>query len=192
MYQTIIGNLMVIKPSEGYLLTLRGDPSGTTYVKISRNKNFPIDDIIEVKEANLPVYVPEYEKNIVEETNLDEIKKYIILQTKKLLEEFLDNNPLLFEERYYNVSSDAQGHLASVIKAAENAQELGISYTPMWNAIGHQREYYSLKTLKTLFIEIQKYVLKFVIQQQKMELQILSIKDKEELLNFSIIYNKED
>lgn len=107
MYQTIIGNSIVVRPSEGYLLTLRGDSSGATYVKISRNKNFPIDDIIEVKETNVPVYVPEYEKNIVEETNLDEIKKYIILQTKKLLEEFLDNNPLLFEEQYYNVSSDA-------------------------------------------------------------------------------------
>lgn len=192
MHQEIIGNMIVITPSEGYTLALRGDSSDMTYSEISRNKNRTLDDIIEVKLTNLPVYVPNYEKNLAQETNLDEIKKYIILQTKKLLEEFLDNNPLLFEEQYYNVSSSAQGHLASVIKAAESAQELGIAYTPMWNAMGHQREYYSLETLKTLFIEIQKYVLQFIIQQQQMELQILSLKDKEELLNFSIIYHKED
>lgn len=192
MYQEIIGNMIVVTPSEGYTLALRGDSSGETYAEISRNKNRSLDDIIEVKLTNLPIYVPHYEKNLAEETNLGEIKKYIILQTKKLLEEFLDNNPILFEDQYYNVSSEAQGHLASVIKAAESAQELNISYTPMWNAIGQQREYYSLETLKTLFIEIQKYVLKFIIQQQQMELQILSIKDREELLNFSIIYHKED
>lgn len=192
MNQEIIGNTVVITPSEGYTLAFRGDSSDMTYAEISRNKNRALDDIIEVKLTNLPTYVPNYEKSLTQETNLDEIKKYIILQTKNLLEEFLDDNPILFEGRYYNVSSNAQGHLASVIKAAESAQELGIPYTPMWNAVGYQREYYSLKTLKTLFIEIQKYVLQFVVQQQEMELQILSFKNKEELLNFNIIYNKED
>ena len=127
-----------------------------------------------------------------EKISLDEIKQHIILQTKKILEEFLSDNPLLFEEEYYNVSSSAQSHLISIIKAAESAEELGIPYTPMWNAIGKQRQNYSLETLKKLLIEIQKYVLFFVIQQQKMELEILSIQDKKELLNFSIIYSKED
>lgn len=192
MNQEIIGNTVVITPSEGYTLAFRGDPSNMTYAEISRNKNRALDDIIEVKLTNLPIYVPNYEKSLTQETNLDEIKKYIILQTKNLLEEFLGDNPILFEGQYYNVSSNAQGHLASVIKAAESAQELGIPYTPMWNAVGHQREYYSLETLKTLFIEIQKYIFQFIIQQQQMELQILSLKDKEELLNFNIIYNKED
>ena len=107
MHQEIIGNMIVITPSEGYTLALRGDSSDMTYSEISRNKNRTLDDIIEVKLINLPVYVPNYEKNLSQETNLDEIKKYIILQTKKLLEEFLDNNPLLFEEQYYNVSSSA-------------------------------------------------------------------------------------
>lgn len=192
MYQEVFGNVIVIKPSEGYVLAFRGDSSQTTYKRISRHKNKPIDDIVEVKESNVPVFVPDYKENLIEKTNLDEIKQHIILQTKKILEEFLNNNPLLFEEQYYNVSSEAQGHLASIIKAAESAEEMNISYTPMWNPIGGQREYYSLQTLKKLFIEIQKYVLKFVIQQQNMEQQILSINDKIELLNFSIIYNKED
>lgn len=193
MYQEQIGDIIIIKPSEGYTLTLRGASSKETYKRISRHKDKSFDDIIEVKKENLPIYVPNYEKNIMEEKiSLDEIKQHIILQTKKILEEFLSDNPLLFEEEYYNVSSSAQSHLISIIKAAESAEELGISYTPMWNAVGKQRQYYSLETLKKLLIEIQKYVLFFVIQQQKMELEILSIQDKKELLNFSIIYSKED
>lgn len=192
MYQEVFGNVVVIRPSEGYVLTLRGDSSKETYRKISRHKDKSINDIIEVKQSNVPIYVPIYEENLAEKTNLDEIKQHIISQTKKILEEFLDNNPLLFEEQYYNVSSEAQSHLASIIKAAESAQELQIHYTPMWNPIGGQREFYSLETLKKLFIEIQKYVLKFIIQQQKMEEKILSINNKIDLLNFSIIYSKED
>lgn len=192
MYKEIIGNIAIIKPSEGYVLAFRGDSSGEVYQKVSRHKDKPIDDIIEVKEINIPIYIPIYKENLIEKTNLDEIKQHIISQTKKILEEFLDNNPLLFEEKYYNVSSEAQSHLASIIKAAESAQELQIHYTPMWNSIGEQREYYSLETLKKLFIEIQKYVLKFIIQQQKMEEEILSIDNKTDLLNFSIIYSKED
>ena len=192
MYQEQIGDIIIIKPSEGYTLALRGVSSKETYKRISRHKDKSFDDIIEVKKENLPIYIPNYEKNIVEGISLDEVKQHIILQTKKILEEFLSNNPLLFEGEYYNVSSSAQNHLISIIKAAESAEELGISYMPMWNAVGKQRQYYSLETLKKLLIEIQKYVLFFVIQQQKMELEILSIRDKKELLNFSIIYSKED
>ena len=136
MYQAQIGDIIIIKPSEGYTLTLRGASSKETYKRISRHKDKSFDHIIEVKKENLPIYIPNYEKNIVEGISLDEIKQHIILQTKKILEEFLSDNPLLFEEEYYNVSSSAQSHLISIIKAAESAEELGISYTPMWNAVG--------------------------------------------------------
>lgn len=113
----------------------------------------------------------------------------MIKKSKILLETFLSNNPLNFEGKLYNVTTEAQSHLNSVIKASEYAQSLNIEYTPLWNSIEGIREPYSLDTLKTLFIEIQKYVALFVIQQQKIEQDILNIKDIIELLNYNIEYN---
>lgn len=193
MYQNQDGNKLIIQASEGYTLTFRGDSSNQTFAKIILpvNNTKMINKIIEVEDTNIPIYVPEYQKD-TSSMNVDELQQFIISQTKIILQEFLSDNPIEFNGKKYNVTSETQSHLASVIKAAEDAQELEISYTPMWNAIDEQREGYELVALKQLFIEIQKYVLIFVMQQQKMEREILQISDREKLLNYSIKYIKED
>ena len=48
MYQEQIGDIIIIKPSEGYTLALRGVSSKETYKRISRHKDKSFDDIIEV------------------------------------------------------------------------------------------------------------------------------------------------
>lgn len=190
MYQEKYGNVIVVKPSEGYSLVFRGDSSGSTYDRITRHKDSSFEDIVEVKKDYSEVYIPQYEEDEKNLEDVGKIRQLVVSKSKVILEEFLKENPLEFEGAYYNVSSEAQNHLASVIKAAEYAQSLGISYTPKWNPIDGKRVSYSLETLKRLFIEIQDYVLSFVIQQQEIEEQILALNDKIEILNFNIVYKK--
>lgn len=191
MKQQIINDSMVITPSEGYLLTFRGDPEGRSFSRIIQPKDRNINNIIEIIDTNIPIYIPQYEEDIFS-FNLGELQQYIADQTKILLKDFLEENPLLFKGKYYNVSSESQNHLASIIKAAEMAKNLNIFYQPQWNAVNEARTNYDLKTLQELFIKIQEYVGQFVIQQQKMEQKIFNITDRVELQNFNIKYIKED
>lgn len=191
MEQKIINDIIVITPSEGYLLTFRGDPEGRSFSRIIQSKDKNIDNIIEIIDTNTPIYIPKYEENIFS-FNLGELQQYIINQTKVILKDFLEKNPLLFKGKYYNVSSESQNHLASIIKAAEMAKELNIFYKPQWNAIDEPRTDYDLEILQELFIKIQEYVGQFVIQQQRMEQEILNITDRIQLQNFNIKYSKED
>lgn len=123
---------------------------------------------------------------------LDEIRQHIITQTKIILQEFLNENPMKYKGELYSVTSEAQSHLSSVINAAEDAQNLGIVFTPMWNPQGESRRVYSLDELKRIFIAIQQYILPFVIQQQELEQIILATTNKEQLLNMNISYYKEE
>lgn len=180
-------SILHIVSSEGYSLTFRGDTSGETfneiYIPISRD----ISNLVEIKTENIPVYIPELPEDI-ESKAVDEIQQYLIQQTKEILESFLQNNPLLFEGKYYSVTTEAQVHLNAVIKAAEYANSLNIEYVPTWNDIEESRQAYNLDTLKILFIKIQQYVSELVIQQQEMEKEILNTADKFTLLNYNISY----
>ena len=180
---------IIISASEGQLLTFRGDPSGETFLRYrTPNKNFDITKIVEVKGENVKPYIPEIPINL-ENKSLDEIQKYIILQTKNILRDFLETNPLEFQGEFYTASLEKQNALHSVIKAAEYAQELNIPYTPYWSSTKGIRQPYSLDTLKMLFIKMQIYIVDLVRQQQLMENAILENSNILELLNFNISYS---
>lgn len=191
MYIDVQDFIKIIKASEGQKLAFRGSSSGDFFTTLTVPLYFDESKLIEVEDTSVVVYTPEYKPETYNMT-VDEIQQYIISQTKILLQEFLHENPLYYKGKYYNVSSEAQGHLASLIKAAEDAETLGIFFTPMWNAVGEQREVYELKELKILLIEIQKYILPYIIQQQALENKVLSIIDKEELLTLNLAYQRID
>lgn len=192
MYIDIRDTIKIIKASEGQKLAFRGSSSGDFFTIITVPLNFKEEeDLIEVQDTSIATYIPKYEPETYNMT-VDEIQQYIISQTKILLQEFLHENPLYYKGKYYNVSSEAQSHLASLIKAAEDAEALDILFIPMWNAVGENREIFELKELKILMIEIQKYILPYIIQQQNLENKILSISNKEELLTLNLAYQKVD
>ena len=160
MIKTFLSDsILHIVPSEGYLLTFRGDSSGETFAEMYVPISKDISKLVEVKAENVPVYIPEVIENI-EEKSVDEIQQYLISQTKNLLRKFLENNPLLFEGKLYSVTTEAQAHLNAIIRAAEYANTLNIDYVPMWNDIEEIRQAYNLETLQLLFIKIQQYVSK--------------------------------
>lgn len=191
MYIDRYETCMVVTASEGYVLALRGDTSGDTFTKRIQRLDATIDDLVEIPKENAPVFIPEINES-TSSMSVGELQQYLILQSKVILQGFLQDNPLEFEGKFYSVTSDAQAHLISIIQAAQQAANLGITYTPMWNAIDEVRSPYQLDFLQRLFIEIQNYILTFVIQQQIMEQQILTIDNTEDLLQFSILYKKED
>ena len=184
-------NSKLIEASEGYKLSFRNSSSNKFFTRLKCSIDFDESNLLEVKKTNIEIKLPVIEKQFEENSNLDEIKQYIISQTKILLQEFLKKNPLLYKGKYYSVTSEAQNHLLNMIQAAENAEKLKISFTPTWNAIDEVRSFYSIDDLKKLSIEIQNYILPYIIQQQVMEQQILELLDKNDLLTFNIAYQKQ-
>lgn len=190
MKQILSGNLLIITPEEGYSLALRGNISeGNFSSKMMVPKDSPIiEKIIEVPYTENSVYVPEYTQ-VQKDMSLAELQKNIIQQTKVILENYLTAHPYFFKDKFYNVSTEAQTHLLSMIKAGEMSKELGLNFQLKWSAIGEIQMEWTLEDLKLLFVNIQSYVNKFVIQQQKKEQEILSIASKEELINLDLSYH---
>ena len=189
--KTIVkNNIKIIEPSEGYLLAFKDSYSQKTLTKLRTPITFDETQLIEIRRDNIPSKSLPISYSIMEKWDLAEIKQQIISQTKILLQEFLKENPLLYKGQYYNVSSEAQTHLQLMIQAAKDAKELGTAFNPTWNTVNGIREPYSLEDLQILLINIQNYILPYIIQQQKMEQQIMSIINKEELLTFNIVYEK--
>ena len=83
----------------------------------------------------------------------------------------------------------SRSRIQAMIKAGEMAQETGIDFTLTWAPVGEIQQEYSLYDLKKIFVEIQLYVHRFVLQQQLKEQEILAISSKEELLNLDIGYH---
>lgn len=191
MYIDKYESFQVVRASEGYVLALRGNESGIYFINQIMPLEASIEGIIEIPKDNIPVYLPQFDFD-TEEISVGELQQYLISQSKSILKNFLEKNPVSYSGKFFSVTSDAQAHLQSVISAADNAARVGMTYTPTWNAVDEVRQPYDIEFLRRLLVVIQNYVLIFVLQQQEMEEQILNIQEKEELLKFSIVYKKEE
>lgn len=189
MKQNLSGDLLIITPEEGYVLALQGDVIGKVAKRLILHPNSSLlNRIVEIpyEERNKPK-IPSYIKD-QQDLGLVEFKQYIINQTKILLENYLDKHPLKYQGSFYNVSSSAQNHLLSMIKAGEMAQEMGKDFTVFWAPSGEVRREWTLIDLKMLFVEIQAYVNKFVMQQQIKEQEILAMASRDTLLKYDLNY----
>ena len=181
----------IVSPQEGYCLALRGDTSGRMASELIIPKDSDlIDKVIEVISTKKDIYIPDYDVE-QKKLDLDEFKQYIIQQTKILLEKYLENNPIKIGDEFYSVSKSSQANLLSMIKTGEMAVEIGVDFIPTWAPIGKVQREYSLQDLKKIFIEIQSYVHKLVLQQQMKEQEILAITSKEDLLDLDMNYHIE-
>ena len=169
MKKILSGDLLIVTPDEGYLLALRGAFEGNPADSITLSKNSPLlERIVEIPSVKKEVYVPNYTQS-QKDLALDELKQYIISQSKILLESYLSTHPLEYNGEKYSVSKDSQQNLLTMIKAGEMAEELGTDFKLSWAPIGSIQTSWSLIELKHLFVMIQIYIHKFVIQQQLKE-----------------------
>lgn len=164
-----------------------------TYTKFTAPASINLNDFIEIdiQQAESVEYKPQINnKPILDNLPLNDAKLSLINYSKIQLEQFLLNNPLLYKDKYYAVTTSAQGYLDSLISATEDAIQLNINFTPYWNDVNGIRAPWTLEELKKLRINIQNYILPFIIQQQKMEKQITQIDAIKDLYNISLTYQK--
>ena len=182
-------NLTILTATAGYEVQSKKDKTVSYKVYIlSDSEN--ISDFIEIKSEMLNQEIDTYDSVInidsFEDTDYVSYQQKLIKLSKEKLQFLLSQKAVLFNGKYYSITQEAQSHLDSLIAAAEDAEMLNISFTPMWNDIYGMREEWQLKDLRALRILIQQTVLNYVIQQQSIEQEILSIQDINALQNYSI------
>lgn len=189
MQMKIQNNRKIITPDEGKVIyDLR---TQITYSFISQSVNADDSQYIEIDKElnNIILSAPTKEITMAENEELIELKNKLVDFSKIKLTEFLENNPVLFEGKYYSVTSASQGYLDTLIFTTEDAINLNIAFTPMWNDISGMREVWQLEQLKKLRIAIQSYILPFIIQQQQIEKEILASSTIAETYRVNIGYH---
>lgn len=158
------------------------------FTKIKTLIGADISNYIEIEDI-IPEMPPAAVFIVEDNIELKKLKNKLIAYSKIKLNEFLENNPVPFEGKLYSATSDTQSHLDTLILAAEDAQQLNILFTPMWNDINGNREPWELNKLKQLRITIQQYILQLVIQQQQIEKMILQATNEVQAYNVNIGYH---
>ena len=162
------------------------------YKSLTLPLSYDINLLEEIDDTNTKIIesAPNKENYVVDYSNLNNAKELLIQYTKNQLEEFLLQNPLLYNNKFYSVTSTAQQHLDSLIAAAEDAVQFSIDFTPYWNDAAGIREPWTLSDLRILRIKIQQYILPFIMQQQQMEKKILNTNDIKALHTMKLTYQK--
>lgn len=120
--------------------------------------------------------------------NLEPLKYKKIIQSKQQLAEFLENNPLLYNEEFYSVTQEKQSLLTSAIAAYQLKVQAGLPATLKWNTTGDICREFTLEEITGLVIAITDYVQPRVEKQQALEVQIKNAQTLEELDNIVIDY----
>lgn len=122
-------------------------------------------------------------------THLGQFKTEIITQSKQLLEEFLQNNPLQFKDgKFYSVTKEKQTLLANALQVYQMKVQAGMTPILTWNATGEKFTEWTLENLTLLALSIADYVEPLVTQQQALEVQIRNASTSEELAGITIEY----
>lgn len=137
--------------------------------------------------------------SMIPNTNIDtmslaEAKEYRIAESKSLLQEYLENNPITStchagKEAKYSITSDKQQYLVSMIAVAEMAEKAGVQYQPSWNASGESCTYdWTVDELKQLAFEMETVVRPLVSKQQTIETTIRACKTISDVKAVEISY----
>lgn len=121
--------------------------------------------------------------------NLDEAKVLKIAESKVKLAEWLDSNPMLYDDgKLYSVTAEKQSLLNNNLTSYERAVEAGISYPLKWNASGEECVEWEYTDLVTLSLAIAAYVAPKVAAQQAVEIKINACETAEQIAEVVIDY----
>ena len=130
-----------------------------------------------------------YEVNI-NDLSLDEVKEYIIKKNKNNLEKYLYDNPMVYNNKHYTVTSDKQNQLTGVLQAYSYAQSIGKEIPLTWNETGEECVPYTFEELVTLYLKMLEYVKPIVTYQQHNEILIKNAESVDEILQVDIDFSK--
>lgn len=124
-----------------------------------------------------------------------EKKESMIIQSRQNLADYLASHTVTStchgEPAEYNITSEKQSYLASMIMTAQMAAEAGLDYQPSWNASGQVCTYdWTLEQLRQLAFEIEGVVRPLVSGQQTMETLIRAAVSEEELDGIDITFEE--
>lgn len=125
---------------------------------------------------------------------LDELKVYLVSQSKANLNTFLENNPISSSchggvAALYTCTLEKQQLLNNAIALCEIHNKLGDDYTPSWNAHGQECTYdWTLNELIVLAIQIEAVVKPLISAQQSMEAKINVATTTEEAMAVDITF----
>lgn len=119
---------------------------------------------------------------------LERSKVEKITHSKQQLAEFLENNPLLYNEEYYSITQEKQALLTSAIAAYQLKVQAQVSATLKWNTTGDICREFTLEEITGLVIALTDYVQPRVEKQQALEVQIKNCTTIEELDSIEINY----
>lgn len=125
---------------------------------------------------------------------LDELKVYLVSQSKANLNTFLENNPISSSchggvAALYTCTLEKQQLLNNAIALCEIHNKLGDDYTPSWNAHGQECTYdWTLNELIVLAIQIEAVVKPLISAQQSMEAKINVATTTEEAMAVNITF----
>ena len=122
--------------------------------------------------------------------DIEDFRNYKIQQSKILLAEWLENNPMLHTDgKYYSVTAEKQSLLNGNLASYERAKTAGIDYPLKWNSTGAECESWNYNDLALLSLAIAGYVAPKVAMQQAYELQIKACETVEEINEIVISYD---
>lgn len=123
--------------------------------------------------------------------DIEDFRNYKIQQSKKLLAEWLEENPLHYTDgKLYSVTAEKQSLLNSNLASYERAQAIGVTYDLKWNATEEPCEQWSYTDLLTLSLNIAAYVAPKVSKQQLLEIQIRNCETIEDINAIVIDYDE--
>ena len=123
--------------------------------------------------------------------NIDGAKAYKIAESKQLLAEWFENNPMLYTDgKYYSVTAEKQSLLNGNLASYERAKAINVEYPLKWNSTGSECTPWDYTDLLTLSLTIAGYVAPKVSKQQEIELQIKACTTVDELNEIVISYDE--
>lgn len=184
------------KSTQNYIcFAFQNDVSVDNFSGVETFKMFSDDDIF-LAEYVLNDYKLEcngnelYFKNKNEVIDLDTLKADKIEMSKRILAEWLENNPMTYiDGKMYSVTSEKQALLNGNLASYERAKAVGVEYPLKWNSTGSECTPWDYTDLLTLSLTIAGYVAPKVSKQQEIELQIKACTTVDELNEIVIDYD---
>ena len=184
------------KSTQNYIcFAFQNDVSVDNFSGVETFKMFSDDDIF-LAEYVLNDYKLEcngnelYFNNKNEVIDLDTLKADKIEMSKRILAEWLENNPMTYiDGKMYSVTSEKQALLNGNLASYERAKAVGVEYPLKWNSTGSECTPWDYTDLLTLSLTIAGYVAPKVSKQQEIELQIKACTTVDELNEIVIDYD---
>jgi len=103
---------------------------------------------------------------------IESMKSAKVNESKTLLEKYLEEHPLEYNEKFYSVTEEKQALLTGNIAAYQLATTLGQTAELTWNATGEECVVWTFENLAALAIAIKAYVKPLVAYQQTYEVSV--------------------